>query len=112
MASALRWVTEPGVGAYDEMHDGDLVRAEYQPLRKTLDTLDATELRGRIDALATSYLDQGVTFDIGGEERAFPIDIVPRVITHEVWASIETGVQQRVRALEAFLCGNTGINER
>ena len=46
---------------------------------------------------------QGVTFDIGGEERAFPLDILPRVIEMETWTTIERGVQQRVRTLEAFL---------
>ena len=38
------------------------------------------ELRGRTDALASSYLAQGVTFDFAGEERPFPLDAVPRVI--------------------------------
>jgi uncharacterized circularly permuted ATP-grasp superfamily protein len=107
MEAAVGWTrqtgTGPGAGAYDEMHDGDLIRPEYQSLRKSLDSLDGHDLRARIDALATSYLDQGVTFDIGGEERAFPIDIVPRVITSDVWSTIDAGVQQRVRALEAFL---------
>ena len=102
MEAPVDWETG-GSGPYDEMHDGAVVRPEYESLRKSLDALDGTDLRGRIDALATSYLDQGVTFDIGGEERAFPIDILPRIITADVWADVEAGVQQRVRALEAFL---------
>ncbi|WP_183092992.1 circularly permuted type 2 ATP-grasp protein [Nocardioides stalactiti] len=103
MESAVEWAHRAGTGTYDEMHDGALVRPEYHTLRKSLDALDGADLRARIDALAMSYLDQGVTFDIGGEERAFPIDIVPRVITADVWAEVDAGVQQRVRALEAFL---------
>lgn len=108
MDGAVGWVGQQESGAFDEMHDGELVRPEYQSLRKTLDALDGADLRARIDALATSYLDQGVTFDIGGVERAFPIDIVPRVITQDVWADIDRGVQQRVRALEAFLADAYG----
>ena len=38
---------------------------------KALANLSPAELRSRADSLKTSYLDQGVTFDIGGEERAF-----------------------------------------
>ena len=44
-----------------------------------------------------------MTFDVGGVERPFPLDLVPRVIAAEEWQVIETGVAQRVRALEAFL---------
>ncbi len=44
-----------------------------------------------------------MTFDVGGVERPFPLDLVPRVIAAEEWDVIETGVAQRVRALEAFL---------
>ena len=66
--------------AYDEMFDGDDLRSSYTRLRGSLQQMSATEIHGRVDALQNSYLDQGVTFDIGGEERAFPLDILPRVI--------------------------------
>ena len=42
--------------------------------------MGADEVRQRADALASSYLDQGITFGVGGEERPFPLDIVPRLI--------------------------------
>ena len=61
------------------------------------------ELQTRVEALQSSYLDQGVTFDIGGEERAFPLDVLPRVIEMDQWANVEAGVQQRVHTLEKFL---------
>ncbi|MDR3202714.1 MAG: circularly permuted type 2 ATP-grasp protein [Bifidobacteriaceae bacterium] len=69
------------------------------------------ELRGRADALASSYLAQGVTFDFAGEERPFPLDAVPRIIGAGEWSVIEAGVQQRVRALEAFLADVYGRQE-
>ena len=62
-----------------------------------------TELQSRVEALQSSYLDQGVTFDIGGEERAFPLDVLPRVIEMDQWTKVEAGVQQRVHTLEKFL---------
>jgi uncharacterized circularly permuted ATP-grasp superfamily protein len=89
--------------AYDEMFDGDALRAPYQRLRQTLASLTLPELVSRVEALQAGYLDQGVTFDIGGEERAFPLDILPRVIEQDTWAVLDAGVQQRVKALELFL---------
>ena len=49
----------------------------------------------------------GVTFnhygDAQGAERIFPFDPVPRIIPAPAWTLIETGLIQRVRALNAFL---------
>ena len=49
----------------------------------------------------------GITFNVYGdddaEERLIPFDIVPRILSASEWAEIERGVQQRVRALNAFL---------
>ncbi|WP_375476904.1 circularly permuted type 2 ATP-grasp protein [uncultured Jatrophihabitans sp.] len=90
--------------AWDEMIavDGS-ARAPYRLLHESMQRSGTGELRAGVDALARAYLNQGVTFDIGGEERPFPLDIVPRVIDDESWHEIESGVRQRVRALEAFL---------
>ncbi|MCF6379182.1 circularly permuted type 2 ATP-grasp protein [Nocardioides KLBMP 9356] len=89
--------------AYDEMYDADSAREPYATLSRSVGDLDRDDVAARVEALRTAYLDQGVTFDIGGEERAFPLDIVPRVIEMETWQEVDAGVQQRVRALEAFL---------
>ncbi|MFD7077652.1 circularly permuted type 2 ATP-grasp protein [Nocardioides sp. NPDC059952] len=89
--------------AFDEMFVGSELRPPYQRLGDSLRRLSAAELISRVEAMQASYLDQGVTFDIGGEERAFPLDIVPRVIERDTWATIDKGVQQRVKALELFL---------
>lgn len=83
--------------------DDSQVRAPYREMFPALDRMDDTELRARTDALASSYLAQGVTFDFAGEERPFPLDVVPRVIASDDWSYVERGVRQRVRALEAFL---------
>jgi uncharacterized circularly permuted ATP-grasp superfamily protein len=90
--------------AWDEMLAGlDRPRPPYHAVHDTLRRLTGEELGLRADALARSYLDQGVTFDVHGEERPFPFDVVPRVIAAHEWTEVETGVAQRVRALEAFL---------
>ncbi|KNY07626.1 circularly permuted type 2 ATP-grasp protein [Microbacterium sp. GCS4] len=100
----------PGApAAWDEMFPADAmsgsggVRAPYKDMYPALAGMDDAELRARTDALASSYLAQGVTFDFAGEERPFPLDVVPRVIAADDWKYVESGVKQRVRALEAFL---------
>ena len=89
--------------AYDEMFDGAQLRPPYLRMRDSLDKMSTPELSSRVEALQASYLDQGITFDIGGEERAMPLDILPRVIEMDTWTVIEKGLQQRVRALEMLL---------
>jgi uncharacterized circularly permuted ATP-grasp superfamily protein len=78
-------------------------RPTYEEIHRALAQMTQEELRGRTDALASSYLAQGVTFDFAGEERPFPIDAIPRVIEADDWARVERGVSQRVRTLEMFL---------
>ncbi len=97
--------------AYDEMFDGDKLRSPYLRLRSSLQEMTKPDLISRVDALQSSYLDQGITFDIGGEERAFPLDILPRVIEMDTWSTMERGVQQRVKVLEMFLEDVYGAGE-
>jgi uncharacterized circularly permuted ATP-grasp superfamily protein len=93
-----------GPAAWDEMFSADSeIRRPYREIHDALAQMTQEELRGRTEALADSYLAQGVTFDFAGEERPFPLDPVPRVIDLSEWKQVETGVTQRVRALEAFL---------
>ena len=89
--------------AFDEMIDADGgVRPSYRAIHKTLSQSSAAELRQIAESLANNYTQAGVTFDIGGVERPFPLDLVPRVIASPEWEIIEAGVAQRVQALEAL----------
>ena len=90
--------------AFDEMIDADGgVRPSYQAIHATLSRSSPAELRQIAESLANNYTQAGVTFDVGGVERPFPLDLVPRVIASAEWETIEAGVAQRVQALEAFL---------
>jgi uncharacterized circularly permuted ATP-grasp superfamily protein len=98
-----------GAPPWDEMfsdiaHAGpEVTRDSYRDIHSALARMTQAELRGRTEALASSYLAQGVTFDFAGEERPFPLDAVPRVIPQAEWVTVEAGVKQRVLALERFL---------
>ena len=83
--------------------DGGGIRRGYAAVHTGMQELSAGEVRTRADYLSRTYVEQGVTFDIGGEERPFPLDIVPRIVDARTWATVEAGVPQRVRALERFL---------
>ncbi|MGA1994756.1 MAG: circularly permuted type 2 ATP-grasp protein, partial [Bryobacteraceae bacterium] len=51
-------------------------------------------------------LQMGITFNVYGDsagaERIFPFDLVPRIIPAAEWSVIESGLQQRIHALNAF----------
>jgi uncharacterized circularly permuted ATP-grasp superfamily protein len=90
--------------AWDEMFERPgTARGPYQALLAALQPLDPAELRFRSDQLASLFTDRGVTFDYAGEERPFPLDLLPRIIDAAEWDLVSRGVRQRVLALEAFL---------
>ncbi len=90
--------------AFDEMFSLEATpRAASVGLYETLRALSLAEFEERCIERDRSLRDRGVTFAHSGEEVPFPLDPIPRLIDGEEWSTIEKGVQQRVRALEAFL---------
>ncbi|APD84034.1 circularly permuted type 2 ATP-grasp protein [Mycobacterium intracellulare] len=90
--------------AFDEMFDAQgAVRGPYKGIYAELAPSDASELEARAEALSRAFLDQGITFSLSGQERPFPLDLVPRVISAAEWARLERGITQRVKALEMYL---------
>jgi len=90
--------------AWDEMFAAPgQPRPPYDALVSVLQPMDPAELRFRADQLARVFTDRGVTYDFAGEERPFPLDLIPRVIDAAEWDLVARGVRQRVKALEAFL---------
>ena len=103
--------TVTGVPAYDEMYAGDAPRAPQAELHRVLARLTPEELHDRA-RLRDAYLDRnGITFTLGERERPLPMDLIPRIITAEEWATIEAGVVQRIEALEMFLSDVYGPGE-
>src|SRR6266496_3082259 len=82
-------------------------RAHYQALFRTLLELPAEDLRKSQQAADLSFLHQGITFTVYGNEqgteRVFPNDLLPRIISGEEWHTIERGLTQRITALNLFL---------
>ena len=82
-------------------------RAHYQALFRSLLELPAEELRKSQQAADLSFLHQGITFTVYGNEqgteRVFPNDLLPRIIPGAEWQRIEAGLTQRITALNLFL---------
>jgi uncharacterized circularly permuted ATP-grasp superfamily protein len=94
--------------AYDEMFASPGVpREHYRALFQRLLELPPEELRKSQQAADLSFLHQGITFTVYGNdegtERVFPNDLLPRIIPYQEWRKIESGLTQRIAALNLFL---------
>ena len=74
---------------------------------RRLSGMDLAELRRRAQAAEHELFNLGITFTVyserGSIDRILPFDVIPRILSAEDWRIIETGVRQRVSALNAFL---------
>ncbi|MBE2222963.1 MAG: circularly permuted type 2 ATP-grasp protein [Anaerolineae bacterium] len=93
---------------FDEMFaDPGAPRSQYEALYQVLLTMSAEELDRYQQAADLSFLHQGITFTVYGNEKGtekiFPYDLLPRIITKDEWDTIESGLKQRITALNLFL---------
>jgi uncharacterized circularly permuted ATP-grasp superfamily protein len=94
--------------AYDE-----LMCSEFQPrqisyrLCQYLNSLKKTDIDKRKMAAELAILEMGISFtvysDEGNIDRAWPFDIIPRIICSKEWLTIEKGLKQRLTALNCFI---------
>ncbi len=96
------------MAAYDEMLTADHVRRDhYQRYGAWLDAQDSDVIARRRAEADSLFHRVGITFAVYGEdegtERLIPFDVVPRVMAADEWRTLEAGLKQRVRALNAFL---------
>ncbi|MEO1109318.1 MAG: circularly permuted type 2 ATP-grasp protein [Pseudomonadota bacterium] len=93
---------------FDEMFNGDgSLRGPYEEIGRWFNAEDASRLRAKQREAEEVFRLTGITFNVYGkaeaEERLIPFDIVPRVISAREWQRLERGIEQRVRAINAFL---------
>jgi uncharacterized circularly permuted ATP-grasp superfamily protein len=96
-------------GCCDELLDDDgEPRPHAAPLMATLERLGPDALHAAGKRRDTIFMQQGITFEVAGSDgqrrdRAWPLDLVPRVLTASEWTTIKRGLAQRIRALNAFV---------
>ena len=95
----------PYAAAGDEAFPYGEVSPAYEGIVQVLTGLGPAGLRRREDAKADEQRARGITFSVAGEAatRLFPFDLVPRIVPAEDREQLETGLVQRVRALDAFI---------
>lgn len=102
------WTNYRCSGFYDE-----LIGPEGQPrtggatLAAHLEGLSKRQLKLRQEAAERAIVEMGVTFTVYTEgqniDRAWPFDIIPRIIAANEWRQIEQGLRQRLTALNMFI---------
>ncbi len=98
---------EPGDN-FDEMFEANgKVRPQYEALRKLLDSVSKKRLTDLQHATSKTQLATGMTFNVyhdnQGIEKILHLDIIPRIITGKEWERLESGLKQRIYALNLFL---------
>jgi len=106
---SISWRDYPVAGLHDELvGPRGRVREPARRLCHHLRNLDDADLHERRAAAEAAIQVMGITFTVyseqeGSIDRAWPFDIIPRVIAREEWQRIEAGLRQRVRALNCFI---------
>lgn len=99
---------DPG-GFFDEMFSvAGEVRPHYRMLLERAGELSPGDFDLKRRIAEKSFLNQGITFTVyndrqEGTERIFPFDLMPRIIPPAEWEHVDSGLRQRLAALNAFL---------
>ncbi len=93
---------------FDELHGfGTAPRGPYQDYYAWLEDADLSTLKKKSREAETFFRRTGITFNVYGEadadERLIPFDLVPRIISAREWGKLKRGIEQRVKAINAFL---------
>ncbi|MCL4160858.1 UNVERIFIED_CONTAM: hypothetical protein GTU68_011124, partial [Idotea baltica] len=72
-----------------------------------INQMGVAELGRRQTAIERALYRMGITFTVYGDnqgtEKIMPFDVVPRIVSANLWQRIDAGLQQRIRALNRFL---------
>ena len=107
VVSPVRWDDYTSDGCWDEMVAGGKSRPECAGVADHLASLSLQELGQRQKAAELAIEARGITFTVyseaGNIDRAWPFDVIPRVISASEWRTISAGLVQRLTALNMFI---------
>jgi uncharacterized circularly permuted ATP-grasp superfamily protein len=94
--------------AFDEMTlAAGEAREGYEILKRWLAETSPEQLAHHRAEAELLFRRIGITFAVYGdadaEERIIPFDIIPRILTRKEWDRLSRGLEQRAKALNAFL---------
>jgi len=93
---------------YCEMLGGAEVPATHTAeVRNRLNRISVRQLRRRSRLSERELFNLGITFTVYTDrlaiDRVLPFDVIPRILSREDWRIVDSGVTQRVRAINLFL---------
>jgi uncharacterized circularly permuted ATP-grasp superfamily protein len=97
------------VAAFDEMKgmNGGGIRPAYAELNRWLGEVPPDVLDYRRKEAELLFRRIGITFAVYGEaeaqERLIPFDVIPRILSGAEWRIVESGLTQRVKAINLFI---------
>lgn len=106
---AIRWGSYKVKNLYDELlRATGRPRPAAQALCSYLRSLKDNEIEEYKVAAESAIHVMGITFTVYNEEegsidRAWPFDMIPRIIDKREWLRVEAGLEQRVQALNLFI---------
>lgn len=103
-----RWKKYPAGEYYDELiTPNGTPRQVARPAVRLLENLSGDDLDARRAAAELAIREMGISFTVyseaGNIDRAWPFDLIPRVITAREWNKVRKGLEQRSRALNMFI---------
>ncbi len=106
MAQAQGDAAQPGqMSQAQTMFEG--LRPPYRAFDDWLRGENPSRLRRKQQEAEEVFRLTGITFNVYGRaeaaERLIPFDIIPRIISGREWSRLSRGIEQRVRAINAFL---------
>ncbi|SEP58074.1 Uncharacterized conserved protein, circularly permuted ATPgrasp superfamily [Ectothiorhodospira magna] len=104
----IDWKSYDPAEFYDELIAAPgQARETALTLTNYLRSLSDEELHERKAAAEHAIVEMGITFTVytegGNIDRAWPFDIIPRIIPRHEWAKVEAGLTQRLTALNLFI---------
>lgn len=104
---AIDWNQYASAEMFDELISTQGPRSSSAALCAYLSALSTEELQQRKDAAELAIQVMGITFTVytegGNIDRAWPFDIIPRVLPRDEWEITEAGLIQRLTALNMFI---------
>ncbi len=102
------WKTYDSASSFDEsITQTGSPRLASRRVVNYLRKLQMADLAARQEAAELSIREMGISFTVytesGNIDRAWPFDLIPRIIRARDWQKVSAGLAQRSRALNAFI---------
>lgn len=105
---AIDWENYDVQDFYDELiKKPGTPRDCAKQVSKYFESLSESDIKQLVNSTDMAIKEMGISFTVyhegGSIDRAWPFDVIPRVMPKQEWQKIEYGLKQRVKALNMFI---------